>query len=304
MSLDVTGLSAYTEENLMPLIKKSVLEGKTSKIISVQPGIKSSATINTLSSTLLASAGACGWSASGSTALGQETITVSDIKINESICLNTLEGYYTQTLMRPGSYNEEIPFEQLFAEEKADQVQALVEDILWQGDTAGSGNLALADGLIKNVSASVAGGSGVDSAYSGSLTPSNAIDAVDDMVDKVPTDVIGAEDLTLFMGHDSYRTYAKALRDANLFHYDGKEGADFEMMVPGTNVKAVAVRGLNGQDKMYLTPASNFYLGTDLLEDAEAFKIWYSQDNDEVRFLAKWKQGVGVAFPDFVVQHK
>jgi spore coat polysaccharide biosynthesis protein SpsF (cytidylyltransferase family) len=75
-------------------------------------------------------------------------------------------------------------------------------------------------------------------------------------------------------------------------------------MVPGTNVKVVAVRGLNSQNKMYLSKASNFYFGTDLLNDSEDFRIHYSQDNDEVRFLAKWKMGVQVAFPDLVVAFK
>lgn len=305
MSLDVTGLSSYTNENLFPLVKKAVLGGRTQEYVTVQPGIKSSATINTLNSTIYAQAGACGWEASGSTALGQESISVCPIKINESICLDTLEGYYTQVQMRPGSYNEEMPFEQIFSEEKAGQISAIVDDLFWQGDTvSGTGNLALCDGAVKIISASVAAGSGVDSAMSGSITAANVIDAVDTMVLEIPTDVINAEDLTLFMGYDAYRTYAKALRDANLFHYPGVEGDNFEMFIPGTNVKAVAVRGLNGTDKMFLTPASNLVIGTDLLNDTEDFKIWYSQDNDEVRFLAKWKQGVGVAFPSFVVQHK
>jgi hypothetical protein len=75
------------------------------------------------------------------------------------------------------------------------------------------------------------------------------------------------------------------------------------MYVPGTNVRITAVRGLNGSNKAYLTPASNIYVGTDLLSDSEDFKIWYSQDNDEVRFKSKFKLGVQVAFPEFVVAH-
>lgn len=302
--LDLSSLNGFVEENQFPLVKKAVLGGRTTEIITVQPGIKSSATINTLNSTIVAQAGACGWNEAGSTELAQQEISVSSIKINESICLNDLEGYYTQVQMRPGSHNEEIPFESIFADEKAAQVSGLVDDLIWKGDVAGSGNLALVDGLVKAISGSVDAGAGVDSAMSGSLTASNIIDAVDTMVLEIPTDIINATDLTLFLGYDAYRTYAKALRDSNLFHYDGKEGEDFAMFVPGTNVKVVAQRGLNGTDKMYLTPASNLVLGTDLLNDTEDFKIWYSQDNDEVRFLAKWKMGVGVAFPTFVVQHK
>lgn len=302
MSLNLLGLTAYVDQEKLPLIKKSILKGRTAELITVQPGIKSAAAINILGSTINAMAGACGWAPSGSTALTQRNITVVDLQIPEAICLTDLEAYYTQKMMNPGSYNETIPFEGLYAEEKADQIQALVDDLAWKGNTStGVGNLALVDGFIKLLTA--ANGC-VESSYSGSFTAGNVVDAVDDMVAKVNTDVINLDDLKLMVGYEVYRLYAKALRDANLFHYTGAEGTDFRMMIPGTNVEIVAVRGLNNTNKAYLTPASNLYMGTDLLNDAENFAIWYSQDNDEVRFKAKFKLGVQVAFPEFVVIHK
>ena len=122
------------------------------------------------------------------------------------------------------------------------------------------------------------------------------------MVANVPADIIDADDLVLFVGYEVYRLYAKALMQANLFHYRGEEGADFQQNVPGTNVKIVAVKGLNGSDRMILTRKANLYVGVDLLNDAEDFKIFYSQDNDEVRFISKFKIGVQVAFPSLIVE--
>jgi hypothetical protein len=308
MSLDLNGLNAYTNENAMDLIKEAVLRGRTVDLIQVQGGIKSSATINRLSTTLNAQAGACGWSATGSTTLDQRTITVCDIKINEAICLNDLEAYYTQVMMNPGSYNTDIPFEQLFAENKKDQIMALVEDLIWQGNTNESGNLGLCDGFIKLFDAGITASSAAYGTFSGStaITAAEVIDKFDEAVGKIPTNIINNDDLILFCSYADFRTYAKALRDANLFHYTGAEnqGGDFMMMVPGTNVKVVAVRGLNGKGRFAIASASNMYVGTDLLSDAEDFKIFYSQDNDEVRFLAKWKIGVQVAWLDEVVWYK
>lgn len=303
MSLNVTGLSTYTDENKMDLIKKSVLEGRTLNYITVQPDIKSSATINIIDSDLVLQAGACGWNEDGETSLTQRSLTVCDIKVNESICLDTLENYYTQKMMNPGSYNEEIPFEQMYAEEKAGKINAAIEDIIWKGDTSLTGNTGKCDGFIKLINSlsgsTVAGNTGSVSA----LTAANIIDVVDAMVGSVPTDIINAEDLVLFMGYETYRLYSKALRDANLWHHTGAEnqGGEFTQPVPNTNVQVVAVRGLNGTNRMFLSKASNFYFGTDLLNDSEDFKIFYSEDNDEVRFRAKWKMGVQLAFPEFVV---
>jgi len=39
------------------------------------------------------------------------------------------------------------------------------------------------------------------------------------------------------------------------------------------------------------------FLGTDLTSDFEQFKVWYSQDNDEVRSLLRWRIGVAVSEP-------
>jgi hypothetical protein len=55
---------------------------------------------------------------------------------------------------------------------------------------------------------------------------------------------------------------------------------------------------------MELTRIANKYVGVDMLNDAESFSIFYSQDNDEVRFISKFKIGVQFAFPGFVVDFK
>ena len=316
MSLNLVGLTAYVEQNAMDLIKEAVLKGRTVDLVTVQGGIKSAATINRISTSLSAQAGACGWNAAGTTTLDQRTITVCDVKINEAICLNDLEAYYTQVNMNPGSYNTAIPFEQIFAENKRDQIMALVEDLVWRGNTStGSGNLALCDGFVKLFDAGVTASSGhyvtysttaLSGAGSGgaySATSSNIVELIDELARLIDTDVINAPDLHIFLSYADYRTYAKLLREKNLFAYTGAEnqGQDFSQMHPGTNIRVIAVRGLNTANRILLAEASNLYIGTDLLSDAEDFKVWYSQDFDEVRFLSKFKIGVQVAFIENVV---
>ena len=299
MSLDLSALAAYTDEQKMPLIKATLLTGRTMSLITVQPDIKSAAPINILSSSAVFQAGACGCNASGTTVLDQRLLTVSSIKQNEAICVDDLEAYWTQSLMKAGSYNEEIPFEQMYADEKAAQSAKAIETMVWQGDTLGAGNLALVDGLIKIIDAEGAVVTGTILA----LDAANIIDAVDEMVQAIPADAIEATDLHLFMGYDTYRIYAAALRDANLFHYDGKENGDFSMFIPGTSVKAIAVSGLNGTDRIFLAEASNLYAGVDLLNDSEDFRIFYAEEADEVSFNQKFKLGFQIAFPARIVSN-
>lgn len=308
MSLNVSALNTYTDEQKMPLIKKSILEGRTITLISVQPDIKSSASINILDSTLELQAGACGFTDAGSTILTQRDLSVCPLKVNESICLDTLESYYTQAMMKPGSYNEDIPFEQIYAEDKAEKIAASIEDNVWKGNAPDFTGYTACDGFLNLFENTAASGSTVDgnSSSATAITAANIIGLVDDIAEAVPSDIIDSDDLILFMGYDTYRLWARALRNANLFHYTGEENQtdNFSQMIPGTNIKVIAVRGLNSTNRMFLSRASNFYFGTDLLNDWENFSIFYSKDNDEVRFVAKFKIGVEVAFPGFVVAFK
>ena len=308
MSLNVDGLTAWVDENKMPLIKKSVLGGRTLQFITIQPDIKNSSAINVLDSSLSIQAGGCGFSNAGTTSLTQRDLDVTPLKVNESICLDTLEAYWVSAQMQPGSYNESIPFEQLYAEQKAELIAAAVEDNIWKGNSPLFTAYTEFDGFInlfENTAASgstVAGNTGSVTA----LTAANIIAVVDAMATAVPTDIIDAEDLVLFMGYDTYRLWATALRNSNLYSYTGAENQmdQFSQMIPGMNIRVIATRGLNATNRMYLSRAANFYYGTDLLNDYEAFDIFYSKDNQEVRFVAKWKSGVEVAFPSFVVAFK
>ena len=305
MALDVSGLSVYTDENKLDLIKKSILQGRSLEYVTIQPDIKTTATINIIDSTLVGQAGSCGFNADGTTTLSQRPLTVKPIKVNEAICVETLESYYTQKMMNAGSYNENLPFEQIYAEDKAEKIADMIESVLWKGDTAGAGNLALVDGYLKLIDSISAVDGNVDGVtVATGVVSSNIVDIIDGMVASIPADVIDADDLVLFVGYDKYRAYAKALRDANLFHYTGEEnqGQEFSQMVPGTNVKVVAVKGLNGTSRMVLSRVANLYVGVDMLNDAEDFNIFYSQDNDEVRFISKFKLGVQVAFPELLVE--
>ena len=308
MSLNVAGLTAYVDQERMALIKKMILSGRSVRYLTVQPDVKSAASINLLSSNLIAQAGGCGFTNTGTTILTQQTLNVCPLKVNESICLDTLEQYYTQALMNPGSYNTEIPFEQIYAEEKVSQISSLIDNLIWQGNTtSGSGNLNLCNGFIRLADVTYSG-SVVDGNVANytAITASNIIAMVDDAVNVIPANIIDMDDLYLYCGYDFYRTYATALRNANLFAYPGAEdqGEDFSQMVPGTNVRIIAVKGLNTTNKFFISSKSNLYFGTDLLNDYENFELWYSLDNQEVRMASKWKQGVNAAFWDYVVYFK
>lgn len=311
-TLNLGSLTKYTDQLSGILLKEAVLVGNTFDFISVQTGIKYADSINILTNTLTAAAGGCGTiSPTGSTTLSQRDITVCPVKVEESICVDEFEQYWIGQLAREGSYNEFAPeaFNQLYLANKVEKVGQFVEDIFWKGSlssTYGGGNLALCNGILHILENTSATSSVISTTYSGALTTANALDVVDNMISLIPNDVLGANDLTLFMSHTNFRVLMNALRNNNYFFgYDGVAGHTWVLEnYTNTNVRVVATRGLNGRNEMVLTPASNLFFGTDSFGEArngDGFQFWYDIRDNITYFRAKLKVGAQVAFPSYVV---
>ena len=309
MAFNVSSLADYTEQNEALLVTSSVLGAKTASLIksagNVMVGVKSSETINIMDTDAFFQAGGtCGFNASGTTSFTQRTVTVGKIAVMEAICPADLESKYLQKALPTGSMYDSIPFEQEFSEKKAKRIASQIEIGLWNGNIgSANGNLNKFNGLIKLIADASASVAANDSAYiSGgpvaSITAANVIEVFDAVYKAIPATVVAEDDMTIFCGQDLFRTYTIALKNANQFHYSIDVKADSEFVLPGTLIKVVAVQGLNGSNKVYAMRLSNMFLGTDLLNEEEKFELFYAKEADIVRFVAKFKIGVNVAFPD------
>lgn len=116
----------------------------------------------------------------------------------------------------------------------------------------------------------------------------------------IPVQILGKEDVVVFCGWDFFREFVTNVTNLNFFHYTA-EAANGELIIPGTNIKLMAVNGLNSTSTLVAGSLSNFYYGVDLLGEDEKFDMWYSKDNDEVRFVAEFRAGVQVAYPSEIV---
>lgn len=139
-----------------------------------------------------------------------------------------------------------------------------------------------------------------------SITSSNVRTVVQYLWRSIPTRVKGKDDVVLVCGWDVYEMYIAALIEANLFAYTAANSAqaDGEIMIPGTTYKLVALHGLDGTNRLYATRTSNLYLGCDILGEEDQFEIFYAKEAMEVRFVAEFKLGINVAFPNEVVSFR
>ena len=313
MSFTVSSLTNYTKENEAQLVSSSVLGAKTAALIksagNIMVGVKSAETINIMETDAFFQAGGtCGWNASGTTTFTQRTVTVGKIKVQEALCPKALEAKYLQKALPTGSQYDSIPFEQDYSERKAKTIASQLETAIWTGDTASAnGNLNKFDGFVKLIGAAAGV---VDANVSGfisgapltSITAANVVSLFDGVYKAIPAKVVAADDMVIVCGQDTFRTYTIALKNANMFQYSIDVKADSEFILPGTNIKVVALQGLNSTNDVYAMRLSNLFLGTDLLNEEEKFEIFFAKEADEVRFAAEFKMGVNVAFPDEIVK--
>jgi len=315
MAFNVTGLASYTKANERELLTKSLFSAKSISLATKMPNVKSASQVNVMDTDAVFQSGtSCGFSASGTTTFSNRTMTVSPIRVHEALCPKTLETKYLQLVLPNGSNPKSIPFEQQFTDLKAGLIAQNLETAFWQGDTT-SGNNALAqfDGLIKIVTA--VSGSAIaanSSAYmtgapysaSGGITVSNVNAIMQGIFRAIPAALLDKNDTMIFCGIDTFRTYQLALTNANLFHYNtDASNSNFEIVIPGTNIKVVGVNGLNGTGKIYALRTSNMFFGCDVLGEESKFEMFWAQEAMEVRYVAEFKAGVQIAFPAEIVYY-
>ena len=179
MSFSLGTLTAYTEQQRLPLITKAVFSARTAALFTKQVGIKSAAALNLMDTDAALAAGtACGWTASGTTTFSQRNITVAAMKIQEALCPRSLEQYWMQSQLTQGSTYDGVPFEQAFSEQKALRIAEALENAIWSGSTLVTGMLTI---LNAASGSTVSGNTGAVS----SITTANVISVFDNIYNRV-----------------------------------------------------------------------------------------------------------------------
>ena len=308
MALSFTGLSAYTKQLVQPLLTSAVIGAKTQKLIMdngiVLTGVKGPTAIPLMDTDAVFQTQSCTFDASGTTSFSQRTLTPGKIKVEEKICPKDMEAYFTMEALRAGSTYEDFgnaDFAAAYLSKKNARIAAQLETAIWQGDSgSGTANLNKFNGLQvlinagSPINANVSGYTGV--ATITTVTASNVIAATEGIYKAIPAEVMAKGDVRIFVGYDWFRLLVLAYRALNLFSYNPVD-ANFEgFILPGTNVKVEPVNGLNGTGDAYAISLSNMAIGVDLEAEETNYKLWYSEDNNDVRFRAEFKVGVDVAY--------
>ena len=285
INIITTALSAYVEEQRLPLIKRAILGANSLNMINRQSGVKGTAALNLISTDpVVADASECGFNKAGTSELSQRMLETKPLKVNMEFCEMTLKNTWAEYNLRWIATDKEIPFEEYITSEIADKVAAKVEKYLWMGDaTLGlSGLTAFAQD----------GGIEVEVA-----TGTSAYDTIKDVYMAIPEQLL--DKAVIFVPVTLFREFMQDLVEKNYFHYDPQNQNFDSFLFPGTNVKVQKVNGL--EDYVIAADPQNLFFGFDIADAPETFDIWYSKDDRVERVACEWSQGSQIAYPDEVV---
>lgn len=285
-----TGLSQYVEEHRSELLSKAMLDGRSRRAFNLMTDVKGPTTLNILDTNVVFGELQCGWNESGSTEFSQRKLEPKALSVNMAFCDKKLLGTYAQYEVKVAAGLEEMPFEEKWTSQILASVNEQIEKMIYQGTGTG----AEFKGLIPILSAET--GTVKVTVSSGS----SAYEYLKEVAKAIP---VAVKSPVILVSTPLYREYMQDLVAANLFHYDPANGEN-EYKLPGTDIRVIAVDGLNGVENVIAADMANLFYGVSADEDSDTFDLWYSKDNREFRLAINFIAGVQVAFPNEVVLGK
>lgn len=293
MGLNISALNDFSNETAGRIVPKMVFEGYTTSVLPIQEGIKYQEPLNIFDVDLVVQTGDCVSTPSGSFNATQKTITVTQRTSFDGLCLDNLNPKYLGvSALDAGSYNETFKLAEVYTSQIVNQMRKKDDEFLWS-----AANLK---GLT-----SVASGSVLVPAGTGSFTSTTALDVLDAYIAAIPSDVADRSDLTVWMSVSNFRHYIAALRKSNNYYAEANDtdrAATGTMMsqYPFANLKVCGTVGIT-DGTIVLMPDAYTVIGTDTLEDVSNFQLFYDMNADQLKHRLKHKLGVAVAFPEYVL---
>lgn len=286
--------TTYAGEFAGKYIAAGVLEAPTLKKegITIMPNVKYKAVLKTLTNNITIANATCDYTDTADVTLAEKVLTVTEKQVNLTLCKTPFESDWEAVQMGYSSFdNLPATFSDFFIANMLEKVAAATETAVWNSLVT----QAVADGA--------------DDSLVVAVTAANVIDTLGDAVDLLPNNVYGKEDLTIYMGFETFKAYVRALggfatgglgangiNGLGTMWYDGLQSVTFD------GIK-IFVSGELG-DKIVIARKSNLYFGIGLLDNLNECRVLDMAPLDgskNVRFVMRWSQGTQVGFGNEIV---
>lgn len=272
--------------------------------VTVKANVLHKEVLNTVSTSgnLITSA-TCDFTESGSVAMNEKVLEVTDFQVNQKICKSTFANDWLAA--EAGfSAHREMPstFEKFIIEYFAGKISDNMERTIWGGDDANTGEF---DGFATKLAAD----SDVIDVTSSALTSSNILDKLAEVANEIPGSIVYSPDMKIYLSSKDMQKY---IRNLGGFAAQGQGGAGIDnqgaLWYNGQQLKFDGISlfhapGLT-ENTVIAAESSNLFYGTSLLSDAQEIKIIDTSatlGDDNVRFVARFSAGVQYALGSEIV---
>ena len=309
MGYTVSSLTDYVDQTKETLLTEMHFAGGTADLATIHSGVKSAEALNFVVSTPVPQDGeGCGFNASGDTTFSQRTLATKAVKYQDTLCPRTLQSKWTQLLLKKGQKYDESDIPKIIINDIKEIIIQQNETADWQGDTTSvSSYLNKYDGLRKIIKAAT----GTNVATASTWNSTNARAIMKNVINAIPAKLKGNPKVKILLGYDVAETYRQVLMDANLYHVAAGTKDQIGLYAEGSVHEIIPVHGLDGLsgstgDNPFifaLDTERNLHLGVDMENEEEEARMWYSEDDDNVKYSFRFRRGWQIAFPGEIVEY-
>lgn len=262
--------------------------------IEVKPNIKYKEVIKKVATNDLLKNATCDFDATSTITLTERILQPEEFQVNLQLCKKDFRSDWEAIQMGISAFDQLPPsFADFLIAHVAAKVAQATEISIWRGANATAGQF---DGLVTLMTADAS----VIDVVGTSVTAANVIAEMGKVVDAIPSELYGKEDLYLYVSQNVARAYVRALGGfgASGLGANGVNAQGTQWWNNGSlSFDGVKIFVANGLADNYMVAAekSNLYFGTGLLSDHNEVKVIDMADLDgsqNVRVVMRLTSGV------------
>tara|TARA_R100000808_G_C2123127_1_gene133951 strand:+ start:371 stop:1303 length:933 start_codon:yes stop_codon:yes gene_type:complete len=298
MAFNVT--SNYAGKAAGFYISAALKEAKSLDYITQMNNVRYKSNIQSMAGSTLVKDATCDFTDAGTLALTEKVLEVKPLQINIDLCKqNLVSSWESMSMSGPGA-PPPASFEDYVISYMGEIIAQGVENSIWQGVTATTGEFTGFLGAAVGYLLPGVDGTVIQSTASGAYTATNIIANLQtlttDMAANVPN-ILAKEDTHIYMNPKTYAFYISAVSTLGYVNAYNMNG-DYEPVFEGYKI---AVCPGMPDNQLVAAERSNLYFGTDLVSDfgvtgtgprITLMDMAALDGSDNMRLVARYSAGV------------
>jgi hypothetical protein len=263
---DLSALPTYNSYGSEMLIK-SILGLTLPKYSTIRPNLKGTTEkVGFVTNEVILQDMSCGFDPTGTTTQDLVTINLCNKKVNMQLCPYDLYDTYLSQQLSNSNFQESVPFESVILEDVANRIAEQVENQLWNNTTA-TGATIYNSQCFDGVLALVTTGNGATQITYSAATGANGLDVFSKVYESIPQNVLHRNDLVIYCSYSDYRGLVASMRNSSFINLfvdptsNATTGADWSLMLPGSNVRVIPTVGLTNASRYVAGPSQYIMIG-------------------------------------------